>query len=506
MSRTKSALFQELLSTIESSENLIVHLAAENAPYSKRGGLGDVVGSLPVYFAQHHYTNIVFSPYYKLLNGDPELIYDDKIEFNGVSYCYQLFSIKVKSHFNIFVKIEEAFSFDNIYPDGLLPYNTGVTLNYFIFTKIVVHFISIYLKNCSIFTHDWHVGATHPYIKIFQLNLPTFHVIHNYHYQGDLFSDILPYLEPDLHPYLNDIFETYGHCSLSALAIENTDQIITVSPTYSSELQTQRAPHPGLQVISDKINVTGILNGIYSTEWSPMSDNYIIENYSKDSIDKKVKNKEYLLRKLKLNVDISTPVISMLSRLTIQKGIDLFIDLKIGSQFSPQKRLRKLLDLGMILIICGTPQGGLDGPIDIQFKQLYNEYKENFVYINEYTEEIAHQILAGSDLLLHPSRFEPCGLTQMYALAYGTIPIVNPVGGLKDTVTCILKNPENGFGFHMSSYGFDELYNVTKQAISHYKRQDDWRGLILRSMEQNNDWIYRIQPYLNLLKNGSDQL
>ncbi|MCK4258941.1 MAG: glycogen/starch synthase [Halanaerobiales bacterium] len=493
-------LSKDLMDTLKNSQKLIVHVAIENAPYSKRGGLGDVVGSLPIYLSNHQYTNLIFSPYYSILDGNPDLVHEEEIDFNGVSYCYQLYAIKKGYNFNLFVKIEEAFSFDEIYSNGLLPYTAEITLNYFVFSKVIVHFMNKYINICYIMTHDWHVGAIYLYLQPSKSKYKTFHIIHNYHYQGGLFEDIIPYLESEIQGYISSFFSKYGYCSLSALALEYTDQIITVSPSYAEELINQKAPHPGLQFIANKKNIVGILNGTYSNIWNPQNDEYLIKNYDVNSLHYKTPNKEYLINKFNLKITKTTPLVVMLCRLAMQKGIDLFIDMKIGSNFDIIQRMKGLLDMGIGLIICGTPQGGLDGPIDIQFKEIYNTYKDRFVYINNYTEEIAHQLLAGGDILIHPSRFEPCGLTQMYSLAYGTIPIVTPVGGLKDSITCFIDNPNEGFGFHMPSYGYEELSQVLQKAVSCYQDKKLWTELIIRAMSQNNDWTYRIQPYLELLE------
>lgn len=489
-----------LLTTLRESDSLVCHLATENAPYLKRGGLGDILESLPHYLGQHQLQNVVIIPFYSEIGESyhPELVYADTVSFHGVPYQYQIYCIESQGVFNLFVQLEEAFTFDRLYQDGYAAYQAEVNLNHFVIGKVVVHFLEQFVSRCVLFTHDWHVGAVYPYLKHSAVTCHTFHVIHNYHHQGEIFEDILDYLEEEIRDGVAELFARYGCCTLSAIAIEGTDQILTVSPQYALELQEQRAPHPFLQALEGR-SIIGILNGMHSHIWNPERDPYLKRTYSQWDPEGKRENKQHLIETYGLNISAEDPITVMVSRLGLQKGIDLLLDLGLGRSFDPALRMQQLLNLGGAIIVCGTPEGGKIGTVDRQFRRLAEQFPGRFIYINRYTEQTAHDLLAGSDLLLHPSRFEPCGLTQMHAMRYGTLPIVTAVGGLKDSVVCALNDPEHGFGFHMKRHSFDELHRVLAEALQHYQDQPLWQEFVIRAMEQQNGWDVRIEPYLKLV-------
>lgn len=486
---------------------LLLHVAAEVAPFSKKGGLGDMLESFSLALAEHGLANIVCSPYYTQYGGSeiPQLAYQDQIAFKGVSYTYSLYVLLRRNICYLFVRLEEAFSFDTLDLHGLLPYRTEVDdLSYFLFGKIVADFLAKHMPTGIVITHDWHVAALYPYLKRCSGPYITFHIIHNYHYQGELFPDSTEYLDDVLAQGIRGIYKKYGSCSMSALALEYTDHIITVSPSYARELREQKAPHPALQVLKGR-EITGLMNGIHPV-WNPTNDGYLLAPYEQSNVQLKTHNKKHLLRKLNLVDEQDIPVVLMMSRLTVQKGIDLLIDMKNGLAFDHYQRVQELLDLPLILIVCGTPQGGLGGSVDRQFQALHERFPRRFRYLNHYNEELAHQLLAGADVLLHPSRFEPCGLTPMHALMYGTLPVVTRVGGLKDSVVCSLQSPGEGFGFVMRNYSYPELSYILKQVVAYYQDRSSWNQLVKRAMGQQNSWAVRIQPYIDMFEKALTSL
>jgi len=502
----KQHIRQRLLPLLSESDRLVVHLATENAPYLKRGGLGDILESLPQWLSQHNLQNVVMIPFYVEVaeSWQPELVYEDAVTFHGVSYQYSIYGLEQGGVYNLFVQLEEAFTFAKLYQDGYAAYQAEVSLNHFMFGKVVAHFLSRFVKRCVLFTHDWHVGAVYPYLKKQSIECQTFHVIHNYHYQGEIFADILGFLEEEIRGDVAAVFDRFGSCTLSAIAVEHAGQVVTVSPQYAAELMAGQAPHPLLKIVRDK-SVKGILNGMHSHIWNPSTDPLIPENYSIEQLAGKMQNKRHLIEKFNLQIGEDTPILAMVSRLTLQKGIDLLVDLGLGRSFDRIERMEQLLDTGVALVICGTPEGGKTGTVDQQFRALAKKFPGRFLYLNRYSEQLAHEVLAGSDLLLHPSRFEPCGLTQMHAMAYGTLPIVTAVGGLKDTVTCAIEHPEQGFGFHMHKHTFAELVRVLEAALVCYQDPSYWLELVTRAMEQQNGWEVRIEPYLQLIEQAIEE-
>ncbi|MGZ4123349.1 MAG: glycogen/starch synthase, partial [Tumebacillaceae bacterium] len=366
----EQTLWAQLLDVLHHSERLVVHMAAENAPFSKKGGLGDVVESLPAALKQNHIENVVISPYYSKMGGgqEPVLVHEDHIFYNGVSYSYRLYLVYRNEVYNLFVRLEEAFAFDKLYLDGLLPYRTEVDLSYFMLGKVMFHFLDKFVRAAVLITHDWHVASIYPYLREEENRFTTFHIIHNYHYQGEVYFDIMHYVEEETQASLREIFDRYGYCSLSAIALEHADQVITVSPTYAEELKRQTAPHPFLKVAKGK-PIVGLLNGMHS-HWNPEQDEYLVQPYTADTMELKRQNKRHLIKRLGLQIDEETPIVLLLSRLTIQKGIDLLIDMKLGPAFDIHERMRTLTDFGCAVVVCGTPQGGIGGPVDFQFQEM----------------------------------------------------------------------------------------------------------------------------------------
>ncbi len=493
-----------------SKEGCIVHVAAESAPFSKRGGLGDVVGSLPIYISEEsEMTNVVFTPYYSNMQGNFSIEFSGQFDFNGINYSYKILGANMGNVKYYFVDAEDTYSFDNVYIDGNKPYQTDVGLHYFILGKCIIYFLrELKVKVHSVITHDWHSAGIYPYIKLLEdyqcSRVNSIHIVHNYHHQGELFYDISEYLEDDLAVKILEQYEKIGWCSMNTIAIMEANHIVAVSPSYAKELNEKVAPHAGLEVLDfRKDRVVGILNGIDTKLWNPENDSYIVKPFSYKTIEYKYENKKHILEKLKLMPDMDMPLLAYMCRLTPQKGIDLFVDMKNGISIDIYERMERLLSKGATLVICGVPADGLNGSINNQLCKLQDKFKSNFRYISFYTEEIAHQLFAGSDIFLQPSRFEPCGLTQMYAMNYGSIPIVTPVGGLKDTVLDISLDSEKGNGFYMSEFSFEALETAIDRAVNIYRNKEMWNKLILRCMIKDFSWQKSIKSYIKLIDSCS---
>lgn len=490
----------------------IIHIAAEVAPFSKRGGLGDVVGSLPVYLQEASgIDNLIFSPFYSCMKGKFKRVYNGKVYFNGVEYDYFVYAAALHNVKCYFVGFEDVFGMDEIYVDGSKPYQTDVGLQYFIFAKSIINFLcESGIRVHSIFTHDWHAAGIYAYIRnmkaYYSGELNTIHIIHNYHHQGELFYDICDFLEVELADQLKEQYVKTGYCSMNTFALFEAKNIVTVSPSYAWELNNKIAPHPGLNLFSLLSKpVTGILNGIDENTWNPKIDKYLWQTYDYNSLEGKGSNKRELIKELNLNWDVGKPLVVYISRLTVQKGVDLFVDLKTGPAFDIFQRMRSLLEEGINFVICGSPIGGVCGSINQQLLSLQTSFSNQFHYINQYTEEIAHRLFAAGDVFLMPSRFEPCGLTQMYAMRYGTVPIVSPVGGLKDTVIDFRLNNQLGNGFYMKNYSFDSLIDAIKIAVKTFSDKNVWRKLIANGMNRDYSWRSRLGLYLDLINSKKDE-
>jgi starch synthase len=484
-------------SSATAHRGLVVHAALEHAPFVKQGGLGDMVAALSKQLAREGFPSVVLCPWV------PELDLPDTRVFRAGFRLWTL-DVALEIHAALrdgvicaFVAVDQVLGFRRAYSDGVGLYEADVGLRHFALAKAISVLLA-WADDFVLVTHDWHVGAVYLYRRVLTRCRKTVHVIHNYHYCGRIYPDIVPAVEPEVRKQLLESFDDTGLSSLSKLAITGADAVVTVSRSYAEELRSGRAPHVLMEPIMERRDLVGITNGIDESAWTPASSPHLAARYDSSDLAGKALCKARLCDKLRLAVD-GRPLVLMMSRLTAQKGIDLLIDLRIGHRFDPADRLRAMLALGLQLVVCGVPQGGLRGPIHLQLQDLAHRCPDDFRYLPGYSDPLAHELLAGADLLLHPSRFEPCGLTQMYALAFGTIPIVTPVGGLKDTVRCARREPSKGFGFHMERYGHDALLDALRDAVTAYRAPATWRAMIARAMAQHNDWSQRVGDYVRLL-------
>lgn len=482
----------------------VVHLSAEYFPFFKRGGLGDMVDGLTSSLNSEKINNIVIIPYYSTINfvDTLKLLFADEILYQNEIYQYEIYGTVENERQTLMVKLKNSFELDQMYLESDDSYESEVNIYHFIFGKIASKLIKEHMQRCIIFTHDWHVAGVYPYI-VGDEDIKSIHVIHNYHYQGEIYEDMFEeLLESDNKKHILRLTRKYNYCSLSLIANDAAKKLITVSPTYAKELQSENPPHEFTEIFETK-ELVGILNGIDNQLWRPEKNENIAQSYSSSSLNLKLENKIWLINKYSLSCTVEDPIIVMLSRLSPQKGIDFFINTEEddwNDEIDPKERLEKLLNMNYRIIVCGRPYDGLNGEIDAQFKELEESFKGRFKYFNTYSEERAHKLLAGSDLLLHPSKFEPCGLTQLYALAFGTIPIVRPVGGLRDTITCYLQDTENGNGFWLDeNFDNETVFQLFNDIQTIFQEKSTWNQLVKRVMNEDHSWSKRVRPYQELL-------
>lgn len=476
----------------------IIHVCAEVFPFSKKGGLADVLGILPEKISK--YTNIntlVISPFYKITNGNMIFKLCDNILFSDVKINYKVY-IQIKSEVvYYFIKLEDAYSMDETYMNDDRVYNETIGLQYFVFGKCVVDFISkLNLNKIALFTHDWHVSAIYPYLKNCNFIKKSIHVIHNFHFQGEFNFDTVAYVDKIIAEEIENQ-KNYTNCpTMTLFAIMNANSLITVSPCYARELITQVAPHTGLEIWNEfGEKLIGILNGVDYDVWNPKKDELIYNKFYQDSIKFKTENKINLFGELNINYSIEKPLVLFLGRLTTQKGIDLFVDLKSGRPFSSYDRMKSLTDKGIFFIICGNCEGGKNSIIHRQLKELEQIFGDNFKFIDQYNEQIAHKLFAAADIFLMPSRYEPCGLTQMYALSYGAFPVVNSVGGLNDTIVDLKQNSIYGNGIKMNFFSFESLSMAIDDTLEYYYTKEIWTSLIQRCMKLRFTWDESVEKY-----------
>lgn len=463
----------------------ILLASAEVTPFAKAGGLADIAGTLPLEWKKQGQNPIVVMPKYSFIDTEKYNIKPTDLTlivpmgyWTEYARLWQGFlpDSKVPVYF---VEHNVYFGREGIYGD---PDEFGDNDRRFIFFSRAVMETAKALNFSPdvLHAHDFHTAFSLAFLKSYYSHDPLFsntagvYTIHNLAYQGKfnperamLYSG---FTMSEFYP--GSWFEHYGAVNAMKAGIMFADKITTVSPTYAQEI---RYPYysEGLQdVLNHKgADLIGILNGVYYNDWSPETDKYIEINYSKDNIIKKKINKNKLLQDFHIEENLELPLIGMVSRLAEQKGIDLIMN----------KLELYLASNSFRFVLLGS--GG--SHYQDYFLYLKHKYPKNALITIGYNNELAHKIIAGSDFLFIPSRFEPCGLTQMFSMKYGTIPIVRETGGLADTVTEYNKETGEGTGFSFYQYNAEDFAYAVRRAISIYGNQPHWNLIRKNAIEQN---------------------
>jgi starch synthase len=320
----------------------------------------------------------------------------------------------------------------------------------------------------------------------FFANIKTVFTIHNLAYQGIYSYDsfLKSHLPKEL--FTPEGVEAYGQFNYLKTGLVFSDIITTVSQKYAEEICTSDEIGAGLNgfLTTRKKDLFGIVNGIDYQVWNPAMDNSIYRKYDAKSIEAKTDNKRELLQQFHLEYSPERPVIGSISRLVDQKGFDLVLDIV-------DDLVR--MDVQMIFLVSG------DKDMEKQFDALQKKYPKHIGLLIGYDNDVAHLIEAGSDMYLMPSKYEPCGLNQMYSMRYGTVPIVRATGGLDDTVEQY-GGAGKGTGFKFGKYDAKELLKTVQRAVKVYQQPDEWKKLMRNGMQQDFSWENSARKYLNLYK------
>ncbi|NOU17765.1 MAG: glycosyltransferase [Bacteroidales bacterium] len=498
-------------------EKQIIHIAYEVAPFYKNGGLGDVVSALPQYLSKE-YSNVVISFYYKgmMSHFNNYISNDFFVEFQGVEYKFKYYYL-TKNHVEYyFLNMEDEYVFCNFgfsSLNGNNPYkNLSSVIIFLYFGKAVLKLIQLRIPNVMhIICHDWHAAGVFAYPSILKTiktscsrNILSFILIHNYGYQGYIFEDVLPFLEEETLLLIRDLYNRYGFATMLGLAINQSDSILTVSENYAKELTDGNLPHENLKFVSQsEKKIVGLLNGADYKIWHPSNSPYLKDNFNINSKDKKIKFKKEVFKNCGFKSENikDTPLILYMCRLSEQKGINLFYDAYDKDQNAATAFFEKFLDLESKFIIYGAPAGGLNGKIHEALTLISQKFTESFYYNPYYNEKDAHLYLASADVVLLPSLFEPCGLVQLYSMAFGAVPIVNPVGGLKDTINCYFEKNNIPTGFYMNNFSRKDLLFTTKKVVEIYKNHRDiWEQIQKNAMTQDFSWDKNVQNYFSFFQ------
>jgi len=338
--------------------------------------------------------------------------------------------------------------------------------------------------------HDWQTGLV-PALLSLQANAPaTVFTIHNLAYQGNITMAEYNRMNLPTELLIQDGIEFWGQASFIKGGIAYADRVNTVSPTYAKEITNKEfgCGMEGLLLHRSKY-LSGILNGIDVTTWNPATDTYIAKNYTIDTLKDKAENKRDLQTCLNLKSDPDTILFGVISRLAVQKGIDVIID-AVG----------RLPDKNFQLAAIGSG----DSSLQKQLEKLVAENPARIAVEFGYSEELSHKIEAGADAFLMPSRYEPCGLNQMYSHRYGTLPLVTRVGGLADTVVDHSDNPEQANGFVIDSPDSKSLQRGMQSVIDTFKNKSKWLQMQRNGMKIDYSWTESASHYIDMYCDSCD--
>ena len=466
----------------------VLFASGEALPFISTGGLGDVAGSLPRAIREKFVGCRVVIPLYsdipESMRAQMKYITNFTVPVGWRNQYCGVFEAHKNGTIYYFLDNEYYFKRAGLYGH----FDDGE--RYAFFSRAVLELIKhIDYKPDILHANDWQTALIPIYQKLLYADIAeyrdikTVFTIHNILYQGQfgkgILSDMLGLSASDM-PTL----EFGGSINLMKAAIETADAVTTVSPTYANELKDPFFAH-GLESIIEKnaYKLTGIINGIDTENYNPAKDETIYENYTAQTISAKAANKTGIQKLFGLPVNDTIPVIGMVTRLVDHKGLDLLRSI-----------IDDLLKDNIQLIILGTG----DKEFESFFTDISHRYPQKMAIKIGFIPDIAHKIYAGADIFLMPSKTEPCGLAQMVALRYGTIPIVRETGGLRDTVTDCGDGLGNGFSF--AAYDAHDMIYTIRRAESAYANKNDWENLVQRALKCDFSWGNSAKSYIQLYK------
>jgi len=470
----------------------ILYVSPEAAPFSKTGGLGDVAGSLPIALCEKGVDARVIVPLYRCIAQEykDQMTYINHIYINmgwRKQYCGVF---KLEKDGCIFYFVDNEFYFNGDKPYDYIHLDCE---KFIFFSKAVLSLLpTLDFRPDVINCNDWQTAPIPVFLDTFLDNpfyrgIKTVMTIHNLKYQGRWnLNKIKDFMGIGDYYFTSDKLEYYKDANLLKGGLAYADKITTVSESYAEEIQTQWYGEGLDGLISARKNdLLGIVNGISYTEWNPEKDNMIFANYGKaDFSEKKKQNKTQLQQLLNLPVNENIFTVGIVSRLTDQKGFDLVAT-----------ALEELCAGGMQIILLGTG--------DEKYENLFRHYAWKYpdkVSANIYfSNDMSHKIYAGCDAFLMPSAFEPCGLSQIISMRYGTLPVVRETGGLKDTVIPYNEFTKEGTGFSFKNYSAQDMVHVLKYAMQvYYDDKQSWNTLVENAMSTDYSWSVSADKYIKM--------
>lgn len=466
----------------------ILYVAAEAVPFAKTGGLADVAGSLPKALEADGVDVRVIMPKYgkipKEYRNAMQHVYDGTLPVAWREKYVGLDAYKLGDVTYYFVDNEEYFDREGFYGYG------DDAERFSFFSRAVLNLLPVLdFWPDVIHTNDWHAGLVNVFLKLEHMGderyekIKTVYTIHNLKYQGifpkDVMTDVLGL---DWKYFNNGDLEFFDAVNFMKGGIIYADAVTTVSKTYAQEIQYPYfGEHLDGLLRSRADDLSGIVNGIDYDVYNPRTDKNLFETYDEGSLDRKLDNKTELQKALGLPVRRNEPLVAIVSRLVEPKGMDLVV--RMMDEILQHEDIQ--------LVVLGTGEKRYED----WFKGLAWRYPKKVSANIYFSNQLAQRIYAAADIFLMPSNYEPCGIGQLIALRYGTIPVVRQTGGLKDTVTQYNKYTQEGNGFVFENYNAHEMMYALKRALSFYGNYEIWHKIQLNAVRADFSWKRSAKEY-----------
>ncbi len=474
----------------------ILFAASEAAPFIKSGGLGDVAQALPAELSGVKDVEVcVFIPYYKSIKDNPDIKTEFVTSF-GVQVAWRTEHVGIFKAVGRSKKLKYYFV-DNeyyFYRDGIYGhYDDGERFTYFSLAILEAMRRLDYFPDI-IHCNDWQTALI-PLLKkalyngIYD-NARTVFTIHNIEYQGKMPNEFMQDVI-GVDEYWRNVL-TYDNCiNFMKSAIVMADKVTTVSRTYAHEIRHAFFAHGLQNVLNENFHkVEGIVNGINTDLYNPAKDKTIFENFTASNPAGKAKNKEELQKMLGLPVNPDVPMVAMISRLVAHKGLDL-VEYVMG----------ELMQRNLQFVVIGTGDARYEDMFNFNAYVHGDKMSANITF----NPELANKVYAGADMFLMPSKSEPCGLSQLIAMRYGTVPIVRETGGLWDTVPPLNVETLEGKGFTFKGYNAHDMLGAVDRCIEFYGDKEKWNRHIKNLIKYNSSWKSSVQEYLRIYNELSDK-
>jgi starch synthase len=474
----------------------IAMVASESVPFAKSGGLADVIGALPAALQRLGHEVIVIIPKYRSIDAERfglERFFDSMGVWMGTTqeWCAVDRATSPAGVPVFFIESAKYFDRYGLYHDADFDDYLDNPRRFGFFTRAALQLCrDMRFYPDVVHAHDWQTALAPAYLKIWHWDDPVLGAaasvltIHNIGYQGVYPASHYDYLGLQWSNFTSDKFEDHGRINFLKGGIHYADLVNTVSPTYAQETRTPEFAHGLAPYLNDKgDDYMGILNGVDYEEWNPEVDRLIPARYSHEALGGKAECKAALQKRFLLDVDPDVPLIGVVSRLVDQKGLDLLAGAIEGI----------VGDMRVQFAILGSGDKGLEAYLG----GLPARYPGRIGSYIGYSNELAHWIEAGSDFFIMPSRYEPCGLNQIYSLRYGTLPIVRATGGLADTVEQYDETTGRGTGFKFWEPSASAVYYTVGWAVStYYDRPEDTQRMVQRAMTRRFSWKDSAENYV----------